>query len=840
MDQKFSPRVREIMFHSQEEAVKMGSPHIGLEHIFLGITDDNGSNAVRILGDLGVDIEAFRLKLEASIKSNTANNGRKAAELPLTKQAERAIKFTYIVAKDFNSEQVSSEHLMLAILHDDNNIISQRLEYEGVTFEKYKKEVENMTFNHPKTSVEKESTDVPMGLFQDDDEDDISYSAETTQRKESSKSQTPVLDSFGRDLTRAAEENRLDPIVGRERELERICQILSRRKKNNPILIGEPGVGKSAIAEGLASRIVEHKVPRALFNKKIYMLDLASVVAGTKYRGQFEERIKSIINELSKNPDIILFIDEIHTIVGAGNANGSLDASNMFKPALARGELQCIGATTLDEYRQYIEKDGALERRFQKILVEPTTPEETVAILNNIKGRYEDHHLVSYQPEAIEACVKLTNRYMSDRHLPDKAIDALDEAGARVHIQNMNVPATIIELESSLDEVRKLKQKSVKEEKFVEAGSYRDQERSIMNKLSSAKKAWETESNANRITVTEQDVAEVVAMMTGVPVQRIAENESTRLLNMDKELQDTVIGQQEAINKVVRAIRRNRAGLKDPNRPIGSFIFLGPTGVGKTYLAKVLAKYLFDSEDALIRIDMSEYMEKFAVSRLVGAPPGYVGYEEGGQLTEKVRRRPYSIVLLDEIEKAHQDVFHLLLQVLDDGHLTDSLGRKVDFKNTIIIMTSNIGSRQLKDFGQGVGFGTQAKKNAQDEYNHSVIENALKRSFTPEFLNRIDDVVIFESLSKENINKIIDIELKAIFERVKEIGYNVQLTEKARDFIMEKGWDVQYGARPLKRAIQRHVEDVLSEALLQFTISKGTLITIDLDEEKKETKVIID
>ena len=840
MDQKFSPRVREIMFHSQEEAVKMGSPHIGLEHIFLGITDDNGSNAVRILGDLGVDIEAFRLKLEASIKSNTANNGRKAAELPLTKQAERAIKFTYIVAKDFNSEQVSSEHLMLAILHDDNNIISQRLEYEGITFEKYKKEVENMTFNHPKTSVEKESTDVPMGLFQDDDDDDISYSAETTQRKESSKSQTPVLDSFGRDLTRAAEENRLDPIVGRERELERICQILSRRKKNNPILIGEPGVGKSAIAEGLASRIVEHKVPRALFNKKIYMLDLASVVAGTKYRGQFEERIKSIINELSKNPDIILFIDEIHTIVGAGNANGSLDASNMFKPALARGELQCIGATTLDEYRQYIEKDGALERRFQKILVEPTTPEETVAILNNIKGRYEDHHLVSYQPEAIEACVKLTNRYMSDRHLPDKAIDALDEAGARVHIQNMNVPATIIELESSLDEVRKLKQKSVKEEKFVEAGSYRDQERSIMNKLSSAKKAWETESNANRITVTEQDVAEVVAMMTGVPVQRIAENESTRLLNMDKELQDTVIGQQEAINKVVRAIRRNRAGLKDPNRPIGSFIFLGPTGVGKTYLAKVLAKYLFDSEDALIRIDMSEYMEKFAVSRLVGAPPGYVGYEEGGQLTEKVRRRPYSIVLLDEIEKAHQDVFHLLLQVLDDGHLTDSLGRKVDFKNTIIIMTSNIGSRQLKDFGQGVGFGTQAKKNAQDEYNHSVIENALKRSFTPEFLNRIDDVVIFESLSKENINKIIDIELKAIFERVKEIGYNVQLTEKARDFIMEKGWDVQYGARPLKRAIQKHVEDVLSEALLQFTISKGTLITIDLDEEKKETKVIID
>ncbi|MGN0033390.1 MAG: ATP-dependent Clp protease ATP-binding subunit [Candidatus Limimorpha sp.] len=839
MDQKFSPRVREIMLHSQEEAVKMGSPHIGLEHIFLGIIDDNDSNAVRILGNMGVDIEAFRMKLEASIKSNTSNNYRNAAELPLTKQAERAIKFTYIVAKDFNSEQVSSEHLMLAILHDENNIISQRLEYEGITFEKYKKEVESMTFNYPKINVEKENVDVPQNLFQDDDDDeDIGFPPETTQRKESGKSQTPVLDSFGRDLTRAAEENRLDPIVGRERELERICQILSRRKKNNPILIGEPGVGKSAIAEGLATRIVEHKVPRALFNKKIYMLDLASVVAGTKYRGQFEERIKSIINELSKNPDIILFIDEIHTIVGAGNANGSLDASNMFKPALARGELQCIGATTLDEYRQYIEKDGALERRFQKILVEPTTQEETITILNNIKGRYEDHHLVSYQPEAIEACVKLTNRYMSDRHLPDKAIDALDEAGARVHIQNLNVPDSIVELEHSLEDVRKLKQKSVKEEKFVEAGSYRDQERNIVNQLNAAKKAWEADTNNNRVAVTEQDVAEVVAMMTGVPVQRIAENESSRLLNMDKELQDTVIGQQEAISKVVRAIRRNRAGLKDPNRPIGSFIFLGPTGVGKTYLAKVLAKYLFDSEDALIRIDMSEYMEKFAVSRLVGAPPGYVGYEEGGQLTEKVRRKPYSIVLLDEIEKAHQDVFHLLLQVLDDGHLTDSLGRKVDFKNTIIIMTSNIGSRQLKDFGQGVGFATKAKKNSQDEYNHSVIENALKRSFTPEFLNRVDDVVIFESLSKENINKIVDIELKAIFNRIKEMGYNIELTEKARDFIVEKGWDEQFGARPLKRAIQKHVEDVLSEALLQTKLSKGDLITIDLDDEKKETKVI--
>ncbi len=837
MDQKFSPRVQDIMQHSREEAVKMGNAYIGLEHIFLGIADDTDSNAVQILKNLELDIEAFRQKLEASIKTNGTVLGN-TDNLPLTKQAERALKFTYIVAKDFNSEQVASEHLMLAILHDDNNIVSQRLEYEGITFNKYKKEVEKLTPNQPIKNNE-DVVEQPQNVFQDEDEEDETP-AQTTdkqQNKKNNKSGTPVLDSFGRDLTKAAEEGRLDPIVGREKELERIAQILSRRKKNNPILIGEPGVGKSAIAEGLAQRIVEHKVSRTLYNKRIIVLDLGSVVAGTKYRGQFEERMKSILNELVKNPDIIIFIDEIHNIVGAGNANGSLDASNMFKPALARGELQCIGATTLDEYRQYIEKDGALERRFQKILVEPTTTEETVQILNNIKSRYEDHHLVHYSQDAIEACVKLTNRYISDRHLPDKAIDALDEAGARVHISNIHVPTEIVEMEKQIEEIRRQKKLAIKEQRFEDAGKYRDEEKSLAEKLENAKKAWDNETSSHRETVTEQNVAEVVAMMTGVPVQRIAQNEGDRLMSMESELAGTVIGQDEAIKNVVKAIRRNRAGLKDPNRPIGSFIFLGPTGVGKTYLAKVLAKYLFDSEDALIRIDMSEYMEKFAVSRLVGAPPGYVGYEEGGQLTEKVRRKPYSIVLLDEIEKAHPDVFHLLLQVLDDGQLTDSLGRKVDFKNTIIIMTSNIGSRQLKDFGQGVGFGTQAKKDSKDKYSRAVIENALKRSFAPEFLNRIDEVVIFESLNKENINQIIDIELKKVFARIKEMGYEPELTEKARNYIVEKGWDEQYGARPLKRAIQKYVEDVLAEEIIKSNPEKGSKIVIDYDAEKDDMTV---
>ena len=831
MDAKFSPRVREIMFRSHEEAVKLGNSYIGLEHLFLGIIDGKDNGVTHILDELKLDIEAFKQKLVASIKSNIVDKNA-SDNIPLTKQTERALKFTYIVAKEFNCEFVDPEHLMLAILHDDNNIVSQRLEYEGINYDIFKNKMKGSDIIKP-NPVKEDIVEEPKDTLFDDDFEDVKPK-EPTNKSSNSKSKTPVLDNFGRDLTRAAEEKRLDPIVGREKELERVAQILSRRKKNNPVLIGEPGVGKSAIAEGLALRIVQRKVSRALYNKRIIMLDLASVVAGTKYRGQFEERIKSILNELEKNPDIILFIDEIHTIVGAGNANGSLDASNMLKPALARGELQCIGATTLDEYRQYIEKDGALERRFQKVLVEPTTPEETVEILNNIKDKYEDHHLVRYEPEAIEACVKLTERYISDRCLPDKAIDALDEAGSRVHISNMNVPSKITEYEQRLEEIRELKKAAITEQKFEDAGELRSEELIILEKLDGEKKQWEENSNSNRQVVTKENVAEVIAMMTGVPVQRIAHNESDKLMNMESEIQGSVIGQDNAVKKIVRAIRRNRAGLKDPNKPIGSFIFLGPTGVGKTYLAKVLAKYLFDSEDALIRIDMSEYMEKFAVSRLVGAPPGYVGYEEGGQLTEKVRRKPYSIVLLDEIEKAHPDVFHLLLQVLDDGQLTDSLGRKVDFKNTIIIMTSNIGSRQLKDFGQGVGFGTQAKKDGKEEYSRSVIENALKRSFAPEFLNRIDDVLIFNSLEKTDIHKIIDVELKKVFKRIDEMGYSLELTEKAHDYIAEKGWDDQYGARPLKRAIQRYVEDVLAEEIIKTKINIGEKIIIDYDEVKDD------
>ena len=837
MDAKFSPRAREIMFRSHEEAVRLGNSYIGLEHVFLGIIDGKDNNVTNILDELKLDIEAFKQKLVASIKSNIIEKNN-SDNIPLTKQTERALKFTYIVAKEFNCEMIDPEHLMLAILHDDNNIVSQRLEYEGINYDLFKSKVKKNNMNESVVKKDDIIEEPQASLFEDDDDlEEIKPKEPTHQKSSNTKSKTPVLDNFGRDLTQAAAENRLDPIVGREKELERVAQILSRRKKNNPILIGEPGVGKSAIAEGLALRIVQRKVSRALFNKRIVMLDLASVVAGTKYRGQFEERIKAILNELEKNPEIILFIDEIHTIVGAGNENGSLDASNMLKPALARGELQCIGATTLDEYRQYIEKDGALERRFQKVLIEPTSPEETVEILNNIKSKYEDHHLVKYEDDAIEACVKLTERYMSDRHLPDKAIDALDEAGSRVHISNINVPCRIIELEEKLENIREAKKLSIAEQRFEDAGQQRSEELIVLDQLEKEKKDWENKTKVQREVVTKENVAEVVAMMTGVPVQRIAQNESDRLLQMDDELKGTVIGQDDAIKKIAKAIRRNRAGLKDPNKPIGSFIFLGPTGVGKTYLAKVLAKYLFDSEDTLIRIDMSEYMEKFAVSRLVGAPPGYVGYEEGGQLTEKVRRKPYSIVLLDEIEKAHPDVFHLLLQVLDDGQLTDSLGRKVDFKNTIVIMTSNIGSRQLKDFGQGVGFGTQAKKDAKDEYSRGVIENALKRSFAPEFLNRIDDVIVFNSLERDDIHKIIDVELKKLFMRINEMGYQLELTEKAHDFIAEKGWDEQYGARPLKRAIQKYVEDVLAEEIIRTKINVGEKIIIDYDEEKQDMVV---
>jgi len=838
MEAKFSQRVKDVLTYSRDEAMRLGNDYIGLEHLLLGILREGEGLAVQIMLYFGLDLPMIRKVIEKSI-ANPEKKNTKLDNIPLVKQAERALKITYLEAKMFKSDLIGTEHLLLSILKDEDNLVSRTFKKYGVEYTMVKDELKTIT-SRDQAGPSIEPVDE---LSEENPEDDMDEGGRgfggNIKKISDSKSKTPVLDNFGRDITRAAEEGRLDPIVGRQKELERIAQILSRRKKNNPILIGEPGVGKSAIAEGLALRIIERKVSRALFGKRIITLDLASLVAGTKYRGQFEERMKAVLNELEKNPDIILFIDEIHTIVGAGNASGSLDASNMFKPALARGEIQCIGATTLDEYRQYIEKDGALERRFQKVLVDPTSPDETVEILNNIKEKYEDHHLVKYTPDAIDACVHLTNRYMSDRYLPDKAIDALDEAGSRVHITNIHVPAEIIDVENRIEEVKSKKTAAINSQKFEEAAEYRDSERTLNNDLDQAKKRWEEESKIHREEVSEENVAEVIAMMTGIPVQRIATNESDRLLNMEMDMAGSVVGQPDAITKVVKAIRRNRAGLKDPNKPIGTFIFLGPTGVGKTHLAKVLAKYLFDTEEALVRIDMSEYMEKFAVSRLVGAPPGYVGYEEGGQLTEKVRRKPYSIVLLDEIEKAHPDVFHLLLQVLDDGVLTDSLGRKVDFKNTIVIMTSNIGSRQLKDFGQGVGFSTEAKKASKATFTKGVIENALKKSFAPEFLNRIDDVVIFENLDKEDIHKIIDIELKALYERIHGLGYKIKISNKAKDQIVEKGWDPQFGARPLKRAIQKYVEDVLAEELIRHKISENDTIHLDYDEKKDEMKVKI-
>jgi len=837
MEAKFSQRVKDVLAYSREEALRLGNEYIGVEHLLLGIIREGEGMAIQILKYLGVDLLDVRKTIENAIASFT-HREKEVDNLPLVKQAERALKLTYLEAKLFNNDLIGTEHLLLAILKDEENLVSRTFMKYGIDYDTVKEEVKSIISNGQSGLSSNDPKDEMPGGMQDDDPDEGSKSYGSNLKKVSDpKSRTPVLDNFGRDLTKAAEENRLDPIVGREKELERISQILSRRKKNNPILIGEPGVGKSAIAEGLALRIVQRKVSRALFNKRIFTLDLASLVAGTKYRGQFEERMKAVLNELEKNRDIILFIDEIHTIVGAGNASGSLDASNMFKPALARGEIQCIGATTLDEYRQYIEKDGALERRFQKIIVDPTSPEETTEILNNIKEKYEDHHLVKYAPDAIEACVYLTNRYITDRYLPDKAIDALDEAGARVHITNLHVPIEIINIENLIEDVRQKKLKAISSQKFEEAAKFRDNERKLQGELDAEKQRWEDESKIHREEVTAENVAEVVAMMTGVPVQRIAQNESDRLLNMEAQLAGTVIGQTDAIRKVVKAIRRNRAGLKDPNKPIGTFIFLGPTGVGKTHLAKVLAKYLFDSEESLIRIDMSEYMEKFAVSRLVGAPPGYVGYEEGGQLTEKVRRRPYSIVLLDEIEKAHPDIFHILLQVLDDGQLTDSLGRRVDFKNTIVIMTSNIGSRELKDFGSGVGFNTSAKQSSWSSNSQSVIENALKKSFAPEFLNRIDDIVIFESLERESIHKIIDIELRNLFQRVEKMGYKLEITEKAKDFIVEKGWDAQFGARPLKRAIQKYVEDTLAEEIIRANLKVGDSLMIDFDQEAYQITV---
>lgn len=831
MESKFSQRVKDVLSFSREEAIRLGHTYIGPEHLLLGMIREGTGVAIKIMKELDVDLSALRKELEVSIATPGKKSTFKLQNVQLVKQAERAIKFTHLEARELKSNVIGTEHLLLAILKDNDSIATKSLHKFNINYEAVKEKLENMNSD---THLFNPKAEFPTQA--DDDDDDATY-GNSPKKVGETRSKTPVLDNFGRDLTKAAEEGKLDPIVGREKEIERVSQILSRRKKNNPILIGEPGVGKSAIVEGLALRIIQRKVSRVLFNKRVVMLDLASLVAGTKYRGQFEERVKAVMNELEKSPDVILFIDEIHTIIGAGGASGSLDASNMFKPALARGEIQCIGATTLDEYRQYIEKDGALDRRFQRVMVDPTSVDETVQILHNIKGKYEDHHNVTYTDDAIKACVNLTVRYMSDRHLPDKAIDALDESGSRIHITNITVPKNILEIEKKMEEIKEEKNKVVKSQKFEEAARLRDIERQLLEQLDAAKKAWEEETKNHRQIVTEENVAEVVAMMTGVPVQRIAQSESTRLVNMNEALKGKVIGQDEAIRKVVKAIQRNRAGLKDPNKPIGSFIFLGPTGVGKTQLAKELAKYLFDTEDALIRIDMSEYMEKFAVSRLIGAPPGYIGYEEGGQLTEKVRRKPYSIVLLDEIEKAHPDVFNLLLQVLDDGQLTDSLGRKVDFKNTIIIMTSNIGTRQLKDFGQGVGFATAAKIAVADEHSKSVIEGALKKSFAPEFLNRIDDVVIFHTLNKEHIHEIIDIELEKLFKRVNALNFQIKVTEPAKDFIVDKGFDSQYGARPLKRAIQKYIEDPLAEEIIKAGAAEGD--TIEIDHEKNAEEVVI-
>jgi ATP-dependent Clp protease ATP-binding subunit ClpC len=836
MDDNFSPRVKDVITYSKEEALRLGHDFIGTEHLMLGILRDGNGKAISILNNLAVDLDHLRRKVEILSPASTnvmVSNDKK--NLHLTRQAERALKTTFLEAKVFQATSISTAHLLLCILRNENDPTTKLLNKLKIDYDIAKEQYLNMT-----PTEQNFIENLPKNEAYNDDpsQDDMKGdNFNNPANKSNKKSKTPVLDNFGRDLTEMAEEGKLDPVVGREKEIERVSQILSRRKKNNPLLIGEPGVGKSAIAEGLALRIIQKKVSRILFGKRVVTLDLASLVAGTKYRGQFEERMKAVMNELEKNDDIILFIDEIHTIVGAGGAAGSLDASNMFKPALARGEIQCIGATTLDEYRQYIEKDGALERRFQKVIVNPTTVAETITILHNIKDKYEDHHNVTFTDEAIEACVKLTDRYMSERFLPDKAIDALDEAGSRVHITNIDVPKQILELERQLEEVRDLKNSVVKRQKYEEAAKLRDDEKRIEKDLAIAQEQWEEDAKTNRIQVTEDNVADVVSMMTGIPVNRVAQTESNKLAKLPELIQGKVIGQNEAVLKIARSIQRNRAGLKDPNRPIGSFIFLGQTGVGKTQLAKVLAKELFDSEDALIRIDMSEYMEKFSISRLVGAPPGYVGYEEGGQLTEKVRRKPYAVVLLDEIEKAHPDVFNMLLQVLDDGFMTDSLGRKIDFKNTIIIMTSNVGARQLKDFGQGVGFGTATRVANAEDNSKSIIEAALKKTFAPEFLNRIDDVIVFNALEKEDINAIIEIELSKLFLRVKELGYTLSLSDKAKAYVAEKGFDKQFGARPLKRAIQKYVEDLLAEEIITSKIGSGDEIFMDFEEGSEELTI---
>lgn len=833
MEAKFSPKVKEVISYSREEALRLGHDYIGIEHLALGLLREGAGLAVKALISLKVDLGQFRKEIEDTICEKTKRTNVNTNALPLTKQAEKVLKITVLEAKVFKSDVIGTEHLMLSILKNKDNIVTQLLARKNINYDVFNVEVGGVIKTQPKAEFPRE-----------EDEDDFEKTnpqsgglgglSQGPGKRVPTKSKTPVLDNFGRDVTAAAEEGTLDPIVGREAEIERVSQILSRRKKNNPILIGEPGVGKTAVVEGLALRIIQKKVSRTLFNKRVVTLDLAALVAGTKYRGQFEERMKAIMNELEKNKDVILFIDEIHTIVGAGGAAGSLDASNIFKPALARGDLQCIGASTLDEYRQYIEKDGALDRRFQKVMIDPPSPEDTVTILENIKPKYEEYHNVEYSKEAIDACVNLSVRYVTDRFLPDKAIDVLDEVGARVHLKNIHVPKNIVDLEKQIEEVKAEKNQVVKSQKYEEAARLRDAEKNLLEQLETAKKQWEEDAKSARYPVGEEDIAEVVAMMTGIPVNKVAQTESSKLLSMGNDLKGAVIGQDDAVAKVVKAIQRNRVGLKDPKKPIGTFIFLGPTGVGKTELAKAIARYLFDSEDSLVRIDMSEYMEKFSVSRLVGAPPGYVGYEEGGLLTEKVRRKPYSVVLLDEIEKAHPDVFNILLQVLDDGQLTDSMGRKVNFKNTLIIMTSNIGARDLKEFGTGVGFATKARTEQQDEMSRNVISKALKRTFAPEFLNRIDDVVIFNSLDKESIFKIIDIATRDLITRIQKIGYEIRLTESAKGFLAEKGYDPAYGARPLHRAIQKYVEDPLAEEILKSNAKQGDVFILDLDKENEK------
>jgi len=829
MNNQFTQRVSDIIMYSKEEANRLRNSYIGPEHLLLGLIREGEGKAIEILFNLQINLQDIKNQLEAIVKNNAENDTTYDENISFNDKASKVLKLCILEAKLLRNIAADSEHILLAIMKVKDNAAFHVLESNGVTYEKIKLTLQP-------------DTHAGLGFSEDEDEDEDIRQSPSGNKSNAAQQQarpaqkkpandTPVLDNFGTDMTKAAEEGKLDPVVGRVKEIERLAQILSRRKKNNPILIGEPGVGKSAIVEGLALRIVEKKVSRILFDKRVIALDMTAVVAGTKYRGQFEERIRSILNELKKNPNIILFIDEIHTIVGAGSAAGSMDAANMLKPALARGEIQCIGATTLDEYRQNIEKDGALERRFQKVIVEPTTAEETLQILKNIKDKYEDHHNVNYTDAALEACVKLTDRYITDRNFPDKAIDALDEAGSRVHLTNITAPKEIEEQEKLIDEMKSLKNEAVKLQNFELAASYRDKEKEYTNQLDTLKEEWEKSLKENRETVDDEQIAEVVSMMSGVPVQRMAQAEGMKLLGMKDDLLSKVIGQDKAIATLVKAIQRSRVGLKDPNKPIGTFMFLGPTGVGKTHLAKELAKLMFGSADALIRIDMSEYMEKFTVSRLVGAPPGYVGYEEGGQLTEKVRRKPYSIVLLDEIEKAHPDVFNILLQVMDEGRLTDSYGRTVDFKNTIVIMTSNIGTRQLKEFGKGIGFAAQVRTDDK-EYSRSVITKALNKSFAPEFINRLDEIITFDQLDLDALIRIIDIELKGLYSRVENIGYKLVIDEDAKKFVATKGYDVQFGARPLKRAIQNNLEDGISELILGSEMAAGDTIKVSYDKEK--------